>query len=242
MFKSPCGGDLTKTRSVTCEAPSGTFFLCLGDRRPRKASELQPKTSHFARFWAQNARKTIARNIPESVANLFLCIICRLSQRLLNNASAKYRLGRFSFSITAEKVQNESPRIFRIMDPNFAPENAPNFPSIFRGFSVLCSLGNRDHRKITKNPQVIFNAKSPGKCKEKIDTIFVESRQSKSLYLGASSTIFRAKCLANFSLSSGGSIFWSVQCFASYNFLGNWLVLKFHPSDYTKQSLGSDLA
>ena len=71
LFKSPCGGGLTKTGSVTFEVPSGTFFLCLGDWRPRKTSELQPKTSHYARFWAQNAGKTTARTIPESVTTLF---------------------------------------------------------------------------------------------------------------------------------------------------------------------------
>ena len=33
-----------------------------------------------SRLWSQNARKTIARHIPESVANLLLCIICCLSK------------------------------------------------------------------------------------------------------------------------------------------------------------------
>ena len=47
-----------------------------GDRRPRKPSELESKTSHSARFGAPNARRTIARQIPESVANLFVRIIC----------------------------------------------------------------------------------------------------------------------------------------------------------------------
>ena len=43
---------------------------------------------YYARFWAQNARKTFARQISESIANLsFLRIFCHLSQRLLNNAS-----------------------------------------------------------------------------------------------------------------------------------------------------------
>ena len=56
--------------------PSGTFFLCLGDRRPRKPSSLDPKASHYARFWVQTVRKkTIARHILESVANLFLRIL-----------------------------------------------------------------------------------------------------------------------------------------------------------------------
>ena len=45
-----------------------------------------PKTLHYAKFWAQNATKTSARNIPESLSNLFLRDNCRLSQRLLNNA------------------------------------------------------------------------------------------------------------------------------------------------------------
>ena len=66
-----------------------------GDWRPRRTSALQPKILHYARFCAQNARKTIARNILESVANLFLCIICRLSQRLSNNARSCGFLGHF---------------------------------------------------------------------------------------------------------------------------------------------------
>ena len=41
-----------------------------------------PKTSHYARFWAHNTTKTVARHVLESVTNLFLRIICRLSQRL----------------------------------------------------------------------------------------------------------------------------------------------------------------
>ena len=43
-------------------------------------------------------RKTIARDIPESVANLFLCVICILPQRLLNTARQFSRFLRaFSF-------------------------------------------------------------------------------------------------------------------------------------------------
>ena len=48
---------------------------------------LGPKTLHYAKFWAQNATKTSAGNIPESLSNLFLRENCRLSQRLLNNAN-----------------------------------------------------------------------------------------------------------------------------------------------------------
>ena len=40
-----------------------TFLL--KDRWPRKSRELEPPTSHYARLWAQNARNTIARHIPE---------------------------------------------------------------------------------------------------------------------------------------------------------------------------------
>ena len=41
---------------------------------------------NLAKFWAQNATKTSAGNIPESLSNLFSRDRCRLSQRLLNNA------------------------------------------------------------------------------------------------------------------------------------------------------------
>ena len=64
--------------------PSGTFFLYLGDRRPRITSDLQPQTSHYARFSAAECEKN---NCAKHSANLLLRIICRLSQRLLNNAS-----------------------------------------------------------------------------------------------------------------------------------------------------------
>ena len=47
-----------------------------------------PKTLHYAKFWAQNATKISAENIPESLSNLFLRDNCRLSQRLLNNAKS----------------------------------------------------------------------------------------------------------------------------------------------------------
>ena len=46
-----------------------------------------PKTLHYAKFRAQNATKTSAGNIPESLSNLFLRDNCRLLQRLLNNAN-----------------------------------------------------------------------------------------------------------------------------------------------------------
>ena len=49
---------------------------------------LCPKTLHYAKFWAQNATKTSAGNIPESLSNLFLPDNCRLLQRLLNNAKS----------------------------------------------------------------------------------------------------------------------------------------------------------
>ena len=39
-----------KSRSVTFYVPSITTFLYLGDLRPRKTSELEPKTSHYERF------------------------------------------------------------------------------------------------------------------------------------------------------------------------------------------------
>ena len=50
-----------------------------------------PKTLHYAKFWAQNATKTSAGNIPESLSNLFLHDNCHLLQRLLNNAKFEHR-------------------------------------------------------------------------------------------------------------------------------------------------------
>ena len=47
-----------------------------------------PQTLHYAKFWAQNATKTSAGNIPESLSNLFLRDNCHLLQRLLNNANS----------------------------------------------------------------------------------------------------------------------------------------------------------
>ena len=38
----------------------------------RKQVCLGPKTLHYAKLWAQNATKTSAGNIPESLSNLFL--------------------------------------------------------------------------------------------------------------------------------------------------------------------------
>ena len=50
---------------------------------------LGPKSLHYAKFWAQNATKTSAGNIPESLSNLFLRDNCRLLQRRLNNANVQ---------------------------------------------------------------------------------------------------------------------------------------------------------
>ena len=62
------------------------FAQIVGPGDLRKQVCLGPKTVHNAKFWAQNATKTSAGNIPESLSNLFLRDNCRLSQRLLNNA------------------------------------------------------------------------------------------------------------------------------------------------------------
>ena len=51
-----------------------------------------------------------------------------------------------------KRCRTKSPRIFRLFDPNVAPEKAPNFLRIIQGLFVLCFLGNRDHKKFTKNP------------------------------------------------------------------------------------------
>ena len=81
----------------------------LGEQLTR--SELEHKTSYYARIWAQNTRKMSLRHIPESVANLFLCLFGRLSQRRLNNAS---RWGGFKqgFSILAWGLQRGPTRNF----------------------------------------------------------------------------------------------------------------------------------
>ena len=60
----------------------------LGPGDLRKQVCLGHKTLHYAKFWAQNATKTGAGNIPESLSNLFLRDNCRLLQRLLNNANS----------------------------------------------------------------------------------------------------------------------------------------------------------
>ena len=73
--------------------------------------------------------------------------------------------------------RTKSLRIFRISDPNFAP----NFPQIFPEFFVLCFQGNGDHKTIHQKSPPFFNANSPGKVKEKIHKSFPESRQANLL-------------------------------------------------------------
>ena len=62
----------------------GTLLFCslklLGPGDLRKEVCLGSKTLYYAKFWAQNATKTSAGNIPESLSNLFLRDNCRLLQ------------------------------------------------------------------------------------------------------------------------------------------------------------------
>ena len=98
LFKSPSGGRLTKIGSVTFWGPLDTSFLfaqIVGARWPQKTSVFGPQNlAYYAKFWAQNATKTSAGHIPESLSNLFLRDNCRLLQRLLNNAKEFARRGR----------------------------------------------------------------------------------------------------------------------------------------------------
>ena len=94
LFKSPSGGGLTKWGQQLSEVHWSLLFCSLkllgpGDLRKQVCSG--PKTLHYAKFWAQNATKTSAGNIPESLSNLFLRDICRLLQRLLNNAKSRQK-------------------------------------------------------------------------------------------------------------------------------------------------------
>ena len=111
LFKSPSGGGLTKMGSVTFWGPLDTSFCSLkllGPGDLRKQVCLGHQTLHYAKFWAQNATKTSAGNIPESLSNLFLRDNCRLLQRLLNNANLyiqKTFLGRVRRSIQIDYRQ-----------------------------------------------------------------------------------------------------------------------------------------
>ena len=49
--------------------PSGTFFLCWWDRRPRKRRSLEAKISHYARFWAQNRENQMGGVRKGAVSN-----------------------------------------------------------------------------------------------------------------------------------------------------------------------------
>ena len=64
-----------------------------------------PKTLHYAKFWAQIATKTSAGNIPESLSNLFLCDVCRLLQRLLNNAKKTIKTRKDQSKENPEKIK-----------------------------------------------------------------------------------------------------------------------------------------
>ena len=90
----------------------GHFFFvrsnCWGPVTSENKCVWAPKTLHYAKFWAQNATKTSAGNIPESLSNLLLRDNCRLSQRLLNNAKQFADLGGFcEFSLVFEEKHSE---------------------------------------------------------------------------------------------------------------------------------------
>ena len=83
-------------------------------------------------------------------------------------------------NLRSEKVQNEkSPNLLNFR-PDFFPKNAPNFPPCFRDFPFFVSW----ETKTTENSLkllAIFNAKSPGKLKEKNHKNVMESRQNNKI-------------------------------------------------------------
>ena len=87
LFKSPSGGGLTETSSVTFYVPSGTFFFVFVGSVTSENMFWEPKTSHYARFWAQNARKTIDRH--GKCRKLVFMHNLTFVTETLNNASSK---------------------------------------------------------------------------------------------------------------------------------------------------------
>ena len=125
-------------------------LLVFGGSATSETSELQPKTSQYARFWAQNARKIIARYVPESVANLFLRKISRLSHRLLLVHVDIFQKRRDdNKKIRVAGLQNEVGTKYFFRGTNFLMKNAPIFPQYFeplfwvRKNPARCSAKNR---------------------------------------------------------------------------------------------------
>ena len=79
---------------------------------------------------------------------------------------------------SVESCRTKIPRIFRIFVPNFAPNFAPN-PRIFLRTFRASFRGRRKPEKIHPKSPPFFNANFPGKHKENIHKILLESRQSK---------------------------------------------------------------
>ena len=101
----------------------------------------------------------------------------------LNNLSGLSREQVGVKFVRSEKLQNESSPNFSIFVPEFVPNFATNFPRIFRGFYVLCFVGNRDQKENHQKSPPLFNAKFPGKHEKKNRKMFLESRQSKCLFM-----------------------------------------------------------
>ena len=82
--------------------------------------------------------------------------------------------------IRSEELRNEGCPFFFSFRPGFS-ECSPNF----RGFFVLCFLGNRDHRKFTQK-KTFFSARLPANFEEKIHKSFLESAEyGEGLYRAA---------------------------------------------------------
>ena len=144
--------------SVTYWGPLDTSFLLaqiVGAWWPQKTSVLGPKTLHYAKIWAQNATKTSAGNIPESLSNLFLRDNCRLLQRLLNNAlpgklysprpDLPQSLGRPKFSdLQKGSAERGFPDLFwgpKGVSTKGVSMKRPNFP-YFRAFYTVVPKGD----------------------------------------------------------------------------------------------------
>ena len=116
-------------------------------------SRFQPAAFLRSVFWATKL-KSDSGGRPES-----------------NEKSDKTRLGQ-------ESCRPKVSWIFWYFVPSCAPNFAPNFPRIFRGFFALRFVGDGDQKNSPKIP-AIFQCKIPRQTRKKYSLILLESRQSK---------------------------------------------------------------
>ena len=95
---------------------------------------LGPKTLHYAKLWAQNATKTSAGNIPESLSNLFLRDNCRSLQRLLNNANKRAH-------ISGRKKAHKH-KLFALVNVQMALGQTAGCPRVNLAKKFMCSPRN----------------------------------------------------------------------------------------------------